>query len=91
VIQDRENLHFLYYLDYLRVYAYNFHMKDYKDKVPDRTDGDGQAGGKGWKNDKRPRVEGEQQSGAPVVAVAVAVAEVVAVAETPSDAPQIET
>jgi hypothetical protein len=70
-------------LDYLRVYAYNFHMKDYKDKVPDRTDGEGKAGGEGWKKEKRQRVEDDQQSDSPVGAVAVA--------ETPSDDPQTDT
>lgn len=78
-IQDRENLHFLYYLDYLRVYAYNFHMKDYKDRVPDRTDGDGKTGGEGWKKEKRPRVEDDQQPDA------------LAAVETPLDDPQTET
>lgn len=61
------------------MYAYNFHVKDYKDKVPDRADGEGRAGGEGWKKEKRPRVEDEQLS------------DVLKVDETPSDGLQAET
>ena len=80
-IQDRENLHFLYYLDYLRVFAYNFHVKDFKDKVLDKTektDVDGKSGGGGWKKDKRVRTEDGEAPAA------------VTASEVPTNDPQTE-
>ena len=52
----------MYYMDYLRVYAYNFHIKDFKDRVEDNNDskiGGGDRGNQSWKKDKKQKIESD--------------------------------
>ena len=53
----------MYYADYLRVFSYNFHMKDFKEKQEDKGDqkikkiGGGDRGDQSWKKEKKQRGE----------------------------------
>lgn len=47
-------------MDYLRVYAYNFHIKDFKDRVEEKDDskvGGGDRGNQSWKNNKKQKTD----------------------------------
>ena len=61
-LQDQENLHFMYYADYLRVYSYNFHMKDFKERreekvVPSKVEVRDNTGSGDQASNKKQRVE----------------------------------
>lgn len=53
----------MYYLDYLRVYSFNFHIKDFKERQEDDDTkdfkvGGGDRGNQSWKKEKKRRVDG---------------------------------
>ena len=61
-LKDTENVHFMYYLDYLRVHAFNFHMKDFGDKQEDKDTKGGKTGGgdrgnQTWKKEKKQKID----------------------------------
>ena len=61
-----ENVHFMYYLDYLRVHAFNFHMRDFGDKQEERDTKGGKTGGgdRGnqiWKKEKKQKIDGNHE------------------------------